>query len=571
MRLIMKNRNKLHLAYIATAIFSFSCGKDYLDEVPLDRFSPENLLTNKAGYDAAVVGLYEGARQEHIIASNNFEYMTVGTDLTQWGRNDSRGNKDYTLLNPTLDATIIYWDWAYKQMIVRANQVLDDIDNPDLKIETDARNNIKGQALFFRAYTYNFLANIYGGVPIVAERVVEPKFDFVRSSRLDVLKFAAKDLEEAVAILPTTVPDGRIPRAAAYHLLSEIYISIGMESKDAANYDKSIAAASKVISKEAGDYEIMTARFGAAAARPGDVFSDVHADGQINKSKGNKEVMWAWQFENFTVGGSFSASSGNNSIRYWGPEYDRLRSPANIACLPSDSLGRGIGVNSPTNYLKYDVWSLDNTDIRNSRFNIRRDYYYNNPADAQYFGKLIQTRRATPNGELFIVRLDGSLTTIIVDTLRQYYPYFRKIEGTQLSNNNLNGNSVKDFSRMRVAETYLLRAEAYFRKGDLTRAAADINVVRNRAKAIPVSPAAVTEDYILDERARELVVEEPRLRTLIRMGRLVDRVRKYNSKPSVANGPSSGTTIRDFNNFWPIPQKVIDANTDAVFQQNPGY
>src|SRR5687768_16608658 len=221
MRLIMKNKNILHLAYIAIAIFSFSCSKDYLDEVPLDRFSPENLLTNKAGYDAAVVGLYEGARQEHIIASNNFEYMTVGTDLTQWGRNDSRGNKDYTLLTPNLDATIIYWDWAYKQMIVRANLILEDIDNPDLPIDADARNNIKGQALFFRAYTYNFLANIYGGVPIVAERIVEPKFDFVRSSRLDVLKFAAKDLEDAVAILPTTVPDGRIPRAAAYHLLSE--------------------------------------------------------------------------------------------------------------------------------------------------------------------------------------------------------------------------------------------------------------------------------------------------------------------------------------------------------------
>lgn len=566
----MKRINRLHLAYIAIAMIGFSCGKDYLDEVPLDRFSPENLLTNKAGYDAAVVGLYQGARQEHIIASNNFEYMTVGTDLTQWGRNDSRGNKDYSLLNPNLDATIIYWDWAYKQMIVRANQILEDIDNPDLPIDADARNNIKGQALFFRAYTYNFLANIYGGVPIVSERVVEPKFDFVRSPRSEVLNFAANDLEEAVTLLPVDVGDGRIPRAAAYHLLSEIYISIGMETSDAANYDKSIAAASKVINKEAGDYEIMTSRFGAAAARPGDVFSDVFADGQINKSKGNKEVMWAWQFENFTVGGSFSASSANNSIRYWGPEYDRLRSPNNVANLPSDSLGRGIGVNSPTNYLKYDIWSLDNTDIRNSRFNIRRDYYYNNPADNQYFGRRIETRRAA-NGELYIVRLDGTLSNIIVDTLRQYYPYFRKIEGPQLGNNNLNGNSVKDFSRMRVAETYLLRAEAYFRKGDLAQAAADINVVRNRAKAIPVLPAEVTEDYILDERARELVVEEPRLRTLIRMGRLVDRVRKYNSKPSVAGGPSSGTTIRDFNNFWPIPQKVIDANTDANFQQNPGY
>jgi len=55
------------------------------------------------------------------------------------------------------------------------------------------------------------------------------------------------------------------------------------------------------------------------------------------------------------------------------------------------------------------------------------------------------------------------------------------------------------------------------------------------------------------------------------MGRLVDRVRKYNSMPSVPNGPSSGTTIRDFNRYWPIPQKVIDANTGAKFEQNPGY
>lgn len=126
-----------------------SCSDDFLKEVPLDRFSPENLLTNTAGFDAAVVGLYEGSRQEHIIASNNFEYMTVGTDQTQWGRNDSRGNKDYSLLNPNLDATIVYWDWAYKTMILRANTILDGLNNPNLSIKTEDLNNIKGQALFF--------------------------------------------------------------------------------------------------------------------------------------------------------------------------------------------------------------------------------------------------------------------------------------------------------------------------------------------------------------------------------------------------------------------------------------
>jgi hypothetical protein len=84
----MKNVLKNIALLILIAISATSCSEDYLKEIPLDRFSPENLLTNQSGYDAAVVALYEGARQEHIIASNNFEYMTVGTDQTQWGRND---------------------------------------------------------------------------------------------------------------------------------------------------------------------------------------------------------------------------------------------------------------------------------------------------------------------------------------------------------------------------------------------------------------------------------------------------------------------------------------------------
>ena len=124
----MKNVLKNIALLVSSIILFSSCGDDYLKEVPLDRFSPENLLTNQSGYDAAVVALYEGARQEHIIASNNFEYMTVGTDQTQWGRNDSRGNKDYSLLNSNLDATIVYWDWAYKIIIARANLILDGID-----------------------------------------------------------------------------------------------------------------------------------------------------------------------------------------------------------------------------------------------------------------------------------------------------------------------------------------------------------------------------------------------------------------------------------------------------------
>lgn len=120
-------------------------------------------------------------------------------------------------------------------------------------------------------------------------------------------------------------------------------------------------------------------------------------------------------------------------------------------------------------------------------------------------------------------------------------------------------------NRYRLAETYLLRAEAYFRKGMLQNAADDINILRNRANAIPVLANDVTIDYILDERARELVTEEPRRQTLIRMGLLVERVRKYGLIPT------SRTTIQNFNNLWPIPQTAINANFGAKLEQNPGY
>ncbi|WP_262714405.1 RagB/SusD family nutrient uptake outer membrane protein [Ginsengibacter hankyongi] len=75
-----------------------------------------------------------------------------------------------------------------------------------------------------------------------------------------------------------------------------------------------------------------------------------------------------------------------------------------------------------------------------------------------------------------------------------------------------------DIYAIRLAETYLLRAEAYLDKGDIVNAAADVNVVRARANADPVAPGNVNIAYILDERARELMVEEPRWLTLARLG-----------------------------------------------------
>ncbi len=128
---------------------------------------------------------------------------------------------------------------------------------------------------------------------------------------------------------------------------------------------------------------------------------------------------------------------------------------------------------------------------------------------------------------------------------------------------------------MRLAETYLLRAEAYWRKGDLGNAAADINVVRERANATPVMPNEVTLDYLLDERVRELYAEEWRLVTLMRLREvdgvnvLVDRTRRFYDNDQAVGGVGAG--IQDHNRLYPIPQSEIDLNINGNLEQNPGY
>jgi hypothetical protein len=225
----------------------------------------------------------------------------------------------------------------------------------------------------------------------------------------------------------------------------------------------------------------------------------------------------------------------------------------------SDTLGRGVARCRGTNYVNYEIWASDwNNDIRNARHNIKRDYYFDNPQSI-YHKKKID----------FSLYPAGTRVPL-KDTINYIFPYWLKLSeplkhtsSPQLSGG---GNSYKDVYAIRLAETLLIRAEAYLGLNNNGAAAADINTIRNRANATPVGAANVTIDYILDERARELYAEEHRSITLLRLGKLVERVKKYNSNPL-----RFGADIKSHNNLWPIPQSEIDLNIDAVLTQNPGY
>lgn len=543
------NKFILFLLISAVVCVGSACNKS-LNEKPIATLTNEGVLVDSVGFDAYIAALHQAARDEFANTdgiNHNFN-MQFGTDIATTGSPTIAPFRDYnTYLIPNQVVVNFYWTWAYQRMLLRANTIIAYASKPEAKNfwkSEASRNAIIAEARFFRGYTFNVLANLYGGVPIVDTIYTAPKTDFVRNTRKEVYEAAARDLEFASQYLPVTVArtkEGRIVKAAADHLLSEVYISLQ-------NYDKAIASADKVINS--GTYSLMNARFGSEKDRPGDVFSDIFRNGNQNRSSGNLETIYVLQFEDQTPGGQ-GGTAGNNNLRAWGPFYSNgsLRAPDGKAgFLLADSLGRGVGWVRPNNYFFYDIWkdNFDN-DIRNSRFNIRRTYVYNNPAST-FFGTVVGPR------------------TILDDTMFYLYPTIRKIEGNlPKSGDNTTGRTFQDLIVYRLAETYLLRAEAYLRKGDAAKAADDINTVRNRAKARPVLASAVNIDYILDERARELTVEEPRRRTLVRMGNLVERVKRYNLRADTRS------TIQDKHLLFPIPQSAIDANFSAKLEQNPGY
>lgn len=542
MKIFNRNNSGQKVLGMCFMALLFSCSDDFLYEEPLSSLSADNTLVSVAGFETYMTGLSWAAREEYSQDDNTFFITNFpGTDVGEDAGAEYFTYRNWiSYLTSVTPEVIKNWEWAYGTMLPQANTVIiyaNKAVNNGIWESPAQKNAVIAEAKFYRAYAHNFLANLYGDVPIVDTILNVPKYDYVREARQKVYEFAKNDLEFASQWLPAAgeTSPGRISKGAADHLLTELYISLGQ-------YDKAIESASRVI--ESGDYKLMTSRFGNSQDLPGDVFSDLFRDGNYNRSSGNMESIYVWQFESFTAGGG-GTRDGNQAVRNFGPFFVKISDPNGIPNIPTDEMGRGVGRVRGTIYSLYEIWS-DEDDIRNSEFNMRRDFYFNNPK-SQYFGQLVPER------------------TSAEDTLRSMYSYPRKIEGEPWNLNNTSGRTSKDVYVYRLAETYLLRAEAYFRNGNSDKAAEDLNALRGRSNASLIAPGEVSIDFILDERARELLFEEPRRRTLIRMGKLVERVRNYGLLES------SRSTIQDLNQLWPIPQVAIDANFGNDLQQNPGY
>ena len=283
--------------------------------------------------------------------------------------------------------------------------------------------------------------------------------------------------------------------------------------------------------------------------------------GNQNYADGNYEAVWTIEVD-YEANLNKDGNSRLNFSRSFGPCFRDIL-PNDLAGLTPDVGGRGVTWIMPTAYTRDEIWSGQwGNDLRNSEACLRRTFLGNVPT-SRYYGKVIPWSLIYRQGNSNRDAVDAAYT--------QCFPISCKTHLDSYIDDATGGNRTyiyRDDYAIRLSETILLRAEAKWRSGDLQGAAADINLIRRRAKCSHlVGSDEVGLELILDERARELMYEEIRWNTLLRMGGTVavDRIREY----AYWDDPRS-SSMKTFN-LWPIPQTVIDTNKDAKIEQNEGW
>lgn len=571
-----------------------SCENDeqFLKESPETFYTVDNAFSSSVQVDQVLVGIYSHMR--NLWANPNqsywlYQFRGNGTDMLDvCNQRRALGFNDYSTINPNHDTFYqVYTTWYY--VISRANLALYAAELPQISWSSESEKAyVIAQARFFRAFAYRNLAELFGGVPIVTEVSTSPKYDFKPSTRVETYQFAISEMETIENDLPeTTVEGGRLVRGAAQHNLCELYLAMGTQMAadggDAqAAFAKSIAYGDKVI--DGGIYKLIDARYGKRknelsvsipvykggnANSPVDTvkqmtnyYWDLFQEGNINYQDGNTESIWTLQIDY----AAFKAEDQSSRLPYQRQYGSLIRNATNSQMTGTleDVGGRGVCFVQPTMYTR-DVIYADKwgADMRNSDVVFRRRFKSNIPTSPYYL-------QVVPWEQIYNGSADP--LTNINDRSRSY-PISCKISTdkyTGLADGQDMSNLFRDDYFIRLSETILLRAEAKQRSGDKGGAADDINLLRDRAQcAYKVTAADMDDnfDMILDERARELVYEECRWNTLLRMGGTiaVDRIRMY------AFWPEAQATLTFDYNLWPIPQTIIDTNKDEKLEQNPGW
>jgi hypothetical protein len=586
-----------------------NCSDEWLKPKPLSIFTPENAFVDSRGLYGALTACERNMRYEWYGDTPPFVTELVFSEVAVEGTTDKPGPAQNMNIQITPSSQLnhsdynkIGWFWLEQYSGIKyANVVISRIN--DTKFANDAEKNaVLGSAYFHRAFRYYRLTQQFGDVPFIGKEITEPKLDFYSTKREVILEKMKKDMTFAAQWCTDKVDRGRVTKGACQHLLAKICLALG-------DFDGAIAAANGAI--DGGTYSLMKTAFGAVPKEDGDyltkqgiVRNDVIATLHwwANKATAaNKEVLMLALSVEDLIDSRLDLQIMRQAVPFWGVSNSNfLKTPNGVGPATSDlqgqeinmvgTFGRGIGRARNTTYHTRKIWD-DPNDLRHKKGNwmFMEDLVYNHPnlksTNNPYYGKPLQ-----------LFDNQGKVST--TDTIRNWFgwPHY-KVYNPDPRRIQPQGGSYNWYI-FRLAETYLLRAEAYWWKGDNAKAMADVNAVHTRAGCAPYTDASKIDiGTILDERARELYWEEPRKTELNRIAFLFaqtgksyrgntysvasfgtknffyDRIMEYtdfyNKGVKANNGQQY--TMSPYHVQWPIPQASISTNTKGRINQNFGY
>ncbi len=647
---IIKGTALLSIASVFTG-----CSDSFLEQDPLSFYEPKATYSTESGLRAALA-ICDRHLQYLVIMDQNTNNIAMSsvylmTDLGTYGKSDAGTGflDDWdSRLTPTSGMNgggdgnymmkIYDEEW---NGIKYANTVLNYIDAVE-GLDDKTRDAYKGRAYFHRAIRYYHMSLLFGNLPLITKIISVPKQNYRSSSMDAIFKMLVHDLEFAVQHVPAKKDlemVGMVNQEACMQLLIKCYLAIG-------EYKKAEDMATDLINNHG--LALMQAPFGQdiKAGEPKtwnvqrNVMWDLFRGENVVNSANTEMIMPILNFNDQNFGGW-------KVMRATGPFWNSgsIKDPSNSAGTPVQNyarnngnynaqldwvrtIGRGIGTFRTSWWFNKGMWSYDGTvdyqDLRHNRsmgnWIEMEDLKYNNPASKHYGENLtLYAPKDVPNpdkpGEYLVKKGD----LLCSDTIRSWYPfmlyknYFLDAEAEQNPGatqfNGVSKGTNGNLYLFRLAETYLLRAEAKFYQGRAGEAAQDLNIVRRRANAAKMLSTATIGD-ICDERARELFFEEWRQPELTRISWCLARSGRpdewgntydlntwnkqegtdrtggsywyqrcihyniYNRtdvEHTYSNNRAFNFKLNKRNLFWPVPNGTITANNKEKLMQNYGY
>ena len=504
-----------------------SC-KKFLDTKPEYQISPVTYFQTEAQLQSALAAVYDVLGEP--LAMYNREYITRMNNEADEGYNKNVVTGPQVYNYTSADAqNKAFWVALYSG-ISRANYLLANVNNNE-SISAAVRDQVRGEALFLRAYYYFLLVQTYGGVPLrLTPTASANETDVPRSSVKEVYERITADMETAeplVASIKTIGHGGRVSKSAVRGILARVYLFMAGEPlKDVSKYEKAAQWEKKV----------MDDTDAAHALNPS--FQQVFMNYAQDKYD-IKESIWEVEFY------------GNSTI---GEEYGLV---GDIIGVPSSNATYGNARGQIRTNAKL-FQSYGATDVR-------RDITIANFTVNAAGAKVLVAAGSTAAKDLY---------------QRHVGKYRREWEAFTPKASN---NTPTNWPLLRYSDVLLMYAEAVNEiSGPTVEAHNALNLVRARASATLFTGAAALtsktafRNEIIAERSRELAFEALRKQDLIRWGIFVSTMKDMLQR---IDAEAPGSTFRlGYNNvssrdlLSPIPLDELTLNAAiGTANQNPGW